>query len=197
MESFDDFQIVVRRDIDAFEGLSVVTPPRHADERGYLSEVYNKRSLAENGIEDWFVQANHVHSHRAGTLRGLHYQAEPHGAAKLVRVARGAIWDVVVDLRPQYPTFGDHHAIELSDENWTQIYVPRGFAHGFQTLTDDTDVTYLLSDHWSPDWDRGVRWDDPDLDIEWPDAPHGVILSAKDQIQPAFADVASELGVAS
>lgn len=173
----------------ALEGVRSLVPARFGDERGFFSEVYNQRSFTEAGIDDVFVQDNHSLSGPAGTVRGLHFQVDPHPIAKLVRVVRGAVYDVVVDLRTNSPTYGHHLGVELSAENWAQIYVPVGFAHGFCTLKPDTEVAYKVTDYWSPDVDKGVAWDDPDLAIEWPVEPGSAILSDKDQSQPAFADL--------
>lgn len=170
-------------------GVRLVTPTRHGDDRGFFSEVYNKKALAEIGIEDDFVQDNHSLSRDTGTVRGLHFQVHPHAIAKLVRVSSGSVFDVVVDLRQGSPTYGDHVSAVLSSENWAQIYVPVGFAHGFCTLEPDTEVIYKVTDHWFPAQDKGVAWDDPALGIEWPVGPERAILSEKDRSQPALADL--------
>lgn len=185
---------VVKRPAGAFDGLEVLVPERHRDERGFLSEVYNRERLAELGIRDEFVQANHIGS-VGHVVRGLHFQTPPHETAKLVRVTRGAIFDVAVDLRVDSQTFGDYHAIELSEQNWTQVYVPRGFAHGYLTVSDESDVSYLVTDHWSAEWDAGIKWDDPELDIEWP-VVRDAVVSAKDQSQPSWAEFAATVGLA-
>lgn len=171
------------------EGVRTVLPQQHGDQRGFFSEVYNKQALAEVGINDGFVQDNHSLSGEKGTVRGLHFQIDPHPVAKLVRVTRGAIWDVVVDLRHGSPTFGQHVAVELSADNWEQIYVPIGCAHGFCTLKPNTEVVYKVTDYWSSEVDKGVLWNDPDLGIEWPVSAEEAVLSEKDQAQPRFADL--------
>ncbi len=167
----------------------LVTPTKHRDGRGFFSEVYNKRSLEEHGIKDVFVQDNHSLSATVGTVRGIHFQVPPMAIAKLVRVVKGGVWDVVVDLRVGSPTYGNHVAAELTAENWAQIYVPPGFGHGFCTIQPDTEVAYKVTDYWSPDVDKGVAWDDPDLAIPWPVEHNEAVVSDKDQAQPAFADL--------
>ena len=171
------------------EGVKTLRPDRREDHRGFFSEVYNKRALAEVGITDDFVQDNHSLSGERGTLRGLHFQIDPHPVVKLVRVTRGAVWDVVVDVRHGSPTFGHHEAVELSAENWEQIYVPVGCAHGFCTLQPNTEVVYKVTDYWSPEVDKGVLWNDPDLDIHWPFSAEETILSEKDKGQPRLTDL--------
>lgn len=171
------------------DGVAIIRPAKHRDERGFFSEVYNRGEFADAGIEDIFVQDNHSLTVESGTIRGMHFQVNPHPIAKLVRVTRGAVWDVVVDLRESSDTYGRHVAVELSAENWAQIYVPIGFAHGFCTLLPDTEVEYKVTDHWTPEVDKGVAWDDPDLNIPWPIAPKDAILSSKDQEQPAFREL--------
>lgn len=167
----------------------VLTPNRIGDERGFFSEVYNQASLAEIGITDTFVQDNHSLSAEQHVVRGLHFQIDPHPIAKLVRVTRGSVLDVVVDVRRGSPTYGQHAAVELSRENWKQIYVPVGFAHGFCTLEPNTEVAYKVTDHWSADVDKGLAWDDPDLGIDWPASAGDAILSDKDRNQPKLADL--------
>lgn len=171
------------------DGVVVVTPEKFGDHRGFFSEVYNKRKLAELGIDDEFVQDNHSLSKDVNTIRGLHFQIDPKPIAKLVRVIRGAIWDVAVDLRVGSPSYGQHVSAELTAENWSQIYVPVGFAHGFCTLEPDTEVSYKVTDHWASEVDRGVAWDDPDLAIPWPVTSDDVVISDKDTKQPSFAEL--------
>lgn len=179
--------------VEALEipAVKLIKPRRFGDHRGFFSETYNKRALAEAGIALDFVQDNHSMSAQPGTLRGLHFQTPPAAQDKLVRVVRGAIWDVAVDLRPGSPTYGRWVGADLSAENWTQILIPAGFAHGFLTLTPDTEVEYKVTAFYAPDHDKGLAWDDPDLAIDWP-LPAGVehpILSDKDTRQPRFADL--------
>lgn len=171
------------------QDLKLIIPARSQDGRGFFSEVYNKRALAGVGIDDEFVQDNHSRSTRRGTIRGLHFQIPPHPIAKLVRVIEGAILDVVVDIRHGSPTFGRHQAVELSSDNWAQLYVPAGCAHGFCTVTDDTEVLYKVTDYWAEDVDRGLFWNDPALGIEWPVRQGEAILSAKDAAQPTLAEL--------
>jgi dTDP-4-dehydrorhamnose 3,5-epimerase len=171
----------------AIPDVVLVTPVKHGDQRGFFSEVYNSERLKElAGIEQPFVQDNHSLSVGRGVVRGLHFQTPPHAQGKLVRVIRGAILDVAVDLRHGSPTFGQHVAAELSGENWCQLWVPEGFAHGFCTLTEETEVIYKVTSGYAPANDKGVRWDDPALGVAWPVEADKAILSEKDQAQPAF-----------
>jgi len=170
-------------------GVTILEPAVHRDERGFLSEVFNESSLKQAGIDDHFVQENHTLSKLTGTVRGLHFQIPPHPAAKLVRCTRGSIFDVAVDLRRNSSTYGRHVSVTLSAGNWLQVYVPRGFAHGFCTLEHGTEVVYKTTSFWSPEADRGVRWDDPDLGISWPVSSEDAVLSEKDAEQPLFADL--------
>ena len=176
----------------AIPEVRIITPARHGDRRGFFCEVYNKRALAEAGIEIDFVQDNHAYSAARGTLRGLHIQAPPAAQTKLVRVARGAILDVVVDCRVGSPSFGRHVAIELSAAAGNQLLCPRGFAHGTLTLEPDTDVLYKVDAYYAPGLDKGVRFDDPDLAIAWPLPPEGLVLSDKDRQLPWFRDLAAD-----
>jgi dTDP-4-dehydrorhamnose 3,5-epimerase len=155
------------------------------DERGFFARFFCRREFAEHGLELEVAQANVAFNRRRGTLRGLHYQAPPHEEAKLVRCVRGALHDVVVDLRPGSPTFRQWLAVELTAENGRMLYVPAGFAHGYQTLVDETEALYLHSAFHAPEAERGVRWDDPAFGIDWPGVDRRV-LSAKDQAWPDF-----------
>lgn len=166
----------------------LLTPKRFGDERGFFSEVYNRRTLAEAGIAAEFVQDNHSMSAERGVLRGLHFQIPPRAQGKLVRVVRGAIFDVAVDIRRGSPTYGRFVSAILSTENWTQIWVPPGFAHGFCTLEPMTEVVYKVTDLYAPECDRGIAWDDPDIAIPWPVEPGAAILSEKDRKHPRLAD---------
>lgn len=168
----------------------VIVPDRFGDERGFFSETYSRRSLADAGIVDEFVQDNHSLSSPVGTVRGLHYQLPPFAQAKLVRVTRGAILDVAVDIRRGSPTFGQHVAATISAAAWNQIYVPAGFAHGFCTLEPDTEVVYKVTAYYSRAHDRGIGWNDPRLEIAWPVDSASALLSDKDRNQPCLADVA-------
>jgi dTDP-4-dehydrorhamnose 3,5-epimerase len=166
--------------------VKILTPKRFGDQRGFFSEVYNRKRLAEAGITIEFIQDNHSWSAEPGTVRGLHFQSRPFAQDKLVRVARGRILDVAVDIRRSSPTYGRHVAVELSAENWRQLLVPVGFAHGFCTLDPDTEVLYKVSGDYSPQHDHGLAWDDPALGIPWPVAPEKAILSDKDRRHPTF-----------
>jgi dTDP-4-dehydrorhamnose 3,5-epimerase len=172
----------------ALAGVLEIRPPRHGDHRGFFSEVYNHAALAGQGVDKIFVQDNHSFSAEAGVLRGLHYQSPPAAQAKLVRVIRGAIYDVAVDIRHGSPTFGRWVGLTVSAEAWNQILVPEGFAHGFVTLEAATEVLYKVSAPYSPEHDRGIRWDDPAIGIDWPLGGREPILSDKDRAAPLLAD---------
>lgn len=167
--------------------VKLITPRRFMDDRGFFSEVFVARTFAP--IEHRaFVQDNHSSSASPFTIRGLHFQIAPRAQGKLVRVARGRIFDVAVDLRRSSPTFGKHVAVVLSADNWRQLWVPVGFAHGFCTLEPDTEVLYKVTDYYSAEHDFGVAFDDPTLGIGWPVAPERAILSDKDRKHPRLAD---------
>jgi dTDP-4-dehydrorhamnose 3,5-epimerase len=169
--------------------LLVLTPPRHVDQRGFLSEVYHRRRFAACGLDVTFVQENHSLSAAAGTIRGLHFQAPPHEQGKLVRVIRGAVLDVAVDIRHGSPAFGRPVALELSAQNGRQLYVPPGFAHGFCTLMPDVEVVYRMTGYYAADADRGIAFDDPDLAIGWPVAVADAVLSERDRRHPRLRDI--------
>ena len=169
--------------------VKVLTPKKNGDHRGFFSEVYNRKTLAEAGIDITFVQDNHALSAEKGTVRGLHFQIPPFAQDKLVRVVRGSVFDVAVDLRRGSPTYGKHVSVVLSAEAWNQILVPIGFAHGLMTLEPDTEVLYKVSNYYSAEHDKGLLWNDPALGIEWPVAEDEAILSAKDKVQPRLADL--------
>ncbi len=169
-------------------GLKIMMPARFGDERGFFSEVFNARAFAQ--ISDLsFVQDNHSWSAKRGTIRGLHYQIPPHAQGKLIRVTRGRVFDVAVDLRRSSTTFGRHVAVELSAENWRQLWVPPGFAHGFCTLEPNCEVLYKVTDYYAPACELGLAFDDPALAIAWPVEAGEAILSAKDRRQPFLADL--------
>ena len=170
-------------------GVLAVTPARHGDHRGVFAEVYNRARLAEIGIDADFVQDNHSLSKERGVIRGLHFQTPPHAQAKLVRVARGAVLDVVVDIRAGSPTFGRHVAVELSADNWKQLWVPVGFAHAFCTLTENVEFLYKVTGYYSRECDAGLAFDDPDLGIDWPVEPADAILSERDRRHPRLKDL--------
>ena len=161
--------------------VKVLIPRQIKDARGFFSETYSRAALREVGIDVEFVQDNHSLSVEKGVVRGLHYQLCPMAQHKLVRVVRGAIIDVAVDIRRSSPTFGRHVAVELSADNWRQIFVPAGFAHGFATLQPNTEVVYKVSNPYSAAQERGILWNDPDLGIEWGINPQGAVLSERDR----------------
>lgn len=164
--------------------VKLITPKKNGDARGFFSETYNKTTFASHGITLDFVQDNQSFSAQAGTLRGLHYQSPPFAQDKLVRVVRGRILDVAVDIRRGSPTFGKWVAAEISAEQWNQILVPAGFAHGVCTLEPDTEILYKVTNFYSAQHDFGIRWNDPDLGIDWPFSENEMVLSDKDARQP-------------
>lgn len=170
-------------------GVVAISPQIHRDGRGFFSETYSARSFADAGIAVSFVQDNHSHSVAPGVVRGLHFQTDPHAQDKLVRVVRGSIFDVAVDIRKGSPTFGRHVAVTLSAENWSQLWIPKGFAHGFCTLEPNTEVIYKVTGYYSVECDRGLAWDDPALGIDWPVAPTAAVLSDKDRRHPVLKDL--------
>jgi len=170
-------------------GLLVLRPPRAIDERGFFAETFRRSWMEEHGLPGDWVQDNHSLSRRRGTVRGLHFQVPPRAQSKLVRVVAGRVFDAVVDLRRSLPTFGSHYIVELSAADGGQLLVPAGCAHGFCTLEDDTEVLYKVSDYYSPDHDRGLRWDDPALGIPWPVATDEAVLSDRDRQHPVLADL--------
>lgn len=165
-----------------------ITPPRFGDHRGFFSEVWNAAALADLGVSVDFVQDNHSCSSAAGVLRGLHYQVGPSAQDKLVRVVRGSIFDVAVDIRRGSDSFGRWVGLEVSAEKWNQIFVPKGFAHGFVTLEPGTEVIYKVSAPYAPDQERSIRYDDPQIGIEWPMAADTLTLSEKDRDAPLLKD---------
>jgi dTDP-4-dehydrorhamnose 3,5-epimerase len=173
----------------AIPEVKVITPRRFGDDRGFFSEVYNRKAFADRGISIEFIQDNHSWSARTGTVRGLHFQSAPFAQDKLVRVVRGRIFDVAVDLRRSSPTFGRSVSVELSAENWRQLLVPIGFAHGFCTLEPDTEVLYKVSNFYSAAHDHGLAWDDPSLGIGWPVRAEEATLSPKDLAHPKLGEL--------
>jgi dTDP-4-dehydrorhamnose 3,5-epimerase len=173
----------------AIPDVKLITPPMFRDERGFFSETYNRSALAAAGIEFEFVQDNHSLSRSKGVLRGLHYQLPPHAQGKLVRVARGSVFDVAVDIRHGSPTFGKHVAATLSAQNWAQLWIPAGFAHAFCTLEPDTEVIYKVTDFYAPACERGLAVDDPDLAIAWPLPLQEAVLADKDRRHPRLRDL--------
>ena len=172
----------------AIPAVKIVTPKKHGDARGFFSEVYNRADWDKAGFEFIFVQDNHSYSAAQGTLRGLHFQTQPFAQAKLVRVARGRILDVAVDIRRSSPTFGRYVAVELSAEDWRQMLIPIGFAHAFMTLEPDVEVLYKTTAPYSAAHDRGIAWDDPAIRIPWPSLAGGLVLSDKDRRLPRLKD---------
>jgi dTDP-4-dehydrorhamnose 3,5-epimerase len=173
----------------AIPGPLLVSARRFADPRGVFAETYSHADFAALGIPDTFVQDNQSRSVQVGTVRGLHFQTPPRAQAKLVRVIRGRVLDVAVDLRRGSPFFGRHVAVELSAENGLMLYVPVGFAHGFATREPETEVIYKVTDTYAPACDAGLAWDDPALGIDWGVAPDAATLSDKDRRLPLLADL--------
>ena len=170
----------------ALEGVRILEPQVFGDARGWFMESWSKKKMEDAGITVDFVQDNHSFSAQKGTLRGLHYQLNPMAQAKLLRVSRGAVFDVAVDIRRGSPTYAQWIGIELSAENYRQLFIPRGFAHGFITLTDNVEVQYKADNLYAPDCDGNIRWDDPAIGVAWPFTP--VVLSEKDAIAPSLAE---------
>ncbi|MES0857703.1 dTDP-4-dehydrorhamnose 3,5-epimerase [Geobacillus sp. G4] len=175
-------KIIETRFKDAF----LIEPRVFGDHRGFFMESYNDKVFKELGFHYDFVQDNHSLSVEVGTLRGLHYQLEPYAQTKLVRVIRGAIYDVIVDIRKGSPTYGEWQGFILSEGNKRQLLVPKGFAHGFCTIVPNTEVLYKVDNYYSPEHDRGICWNDPDLKIDWP--TRSPILSEKDSKHPRLAE---------
>jgi len=168
-------------------GAYLIEPERRGDDRGFFARLYCEREFSDAGLVSHFVQANNALSEKRGTLRGLHYQLGAAAEVKLVRCIRGALWDVVVDLRPASPTFGKWFGAELNEDNRLMMYVPKGFAHGLITLRDNTEALYLVSDFYAPEQERGLRWNDPRFGIAWPIAP--AEISPKDAAWRDFDSV--------
>jgi len=175
--------------------VKVIRIKKFGDARGFFSETYSKKAFAEVGIDLEFVQDNQSFSRLIGTVRGLHAQDQPLGQDKLVRVIRGRIFDVAVDIRPSSPTFGKWVAAEISAEAWNQILIPIGFLHGFCTLEPDTEVSYKVTNFYSAKHEFGVRWDDPDLGIAWPIAAAKATVSDKDRALPLFSQLFADVAV--
>mgnify|MGYP000866169473 CR=1 FL=1 len=173
----------------AIPAVKLIHPKKHGDARGFFSETYSRQALAAAGMDLDFVQDNHAFSAQSGTVRGLHFQTPPFAQDKLIRVVRGAILDVAVDLRTGSPTFGQWCSAVISAAAWNQILVPIGFAHGLVTLEPDTEVLYKVTNYYAPECDKGLRWNDPALGIDWGIDPAAAILSAKDAVQPLLAEL--------
>lgn len=166
-------------------GAWLLEPERFEDERGFFARTWCREEFATRGLDSTVAQCSVSYNHRRGTLRGLHFQIAPREEIKLVRVTRGAIWDVIVDLRPDSPTFKQHFSVVLSVDEGKQLYIPKGVAHGFQTLEDATEVFYQISEVYAPEFARGYRWDDPALAIPWPEAV--TVISERDRGLPLFS----------
>lgn len=167
----------------------LITPKRHGDARGWFAETWSRKSLAGAGIDCDFVQDNQAYNAKKGTVRGLHFQTAPHAQAKLVRVLKGAIYDVAVDVRQGSATFGRWVGAKLTAEGGEQLFVPRGFAHGYCTLTDDCELFYKVDGLYAPQCEGGVIWNDPDLAIDWPVAADEAVTSEKDKVLPRLKDM--------
>jgi dTDP-4-dehydrorhamnose 3,5-epimerase len=165
-------------------GAMLVDLERHDDERGFFARAWCRREFAAAGLDPELAQASISRNRRRGTLRGMHYQAAPHEEDKVVRCVRGALYDVIIDLRPASPTYTRHFGVELTAENGRALFIPKGFAHGFQTLVDDTDVLYQMSQFYAAEAARGVRWNDPAFAVEWPIS--SPILHPRDASYPDF-----------
>lgn len=170
-------------------GLVLIRPARHGDARGWFSEVWRRDQWEAAGVKADFVQDNQSFSAQTGTVRGLHFQLPPYAQAKLVRCVSGRVLDVAVDLRRSSPGFGKAVSVELTAEGGEQLFIPAGFAHGFCTLEPDSGLAYKVDAYYSAAHDRGVRWNDPAFGIEWPVSEGDAVLSAKDKVQPFFADL--------
>ena len=174
----------------ALSGCLILEPQVLSDERGHFFESFSLQKFRNaTGVLANFVQDNHALSRQEGTVRGLHFQSPPMAQDKLIRCVRGAILDVAVDVRRSSPTYGKHVSAVLSEENWAQLWVPKGFAHGYVTLEPDTEVLYKVTEFYSPAHDRGILWDDPALAIEWGVLQATALLSDKDKMQPKLADI--------
>ncbi len=167
--------------------LIILEPKVFGDHRGFFMETYSEQSFRESGLHYSFVQDNHAKSSERGVLRGLHFQGPPKAQAKLVRVIRGSVYDVAVDIRKNSPTFGRWYGLELSSENKLMFLIPRGFAHAYCSLEPDTEFIYKVDNLYAPEWEDGIIWNDPDLRIPWP--VNNPVLSVKDQALPSFAEL--------
>ena len=175
----------------SIEGVLIVTPRKFPDERGFFSETYRASTLFAHGVTDLWTQENHSMSIKRGVVRGLHFQAPPCAQAKLLRVVQGSILDIAVDIRKSSLTYGRHVAVELSTDNWKQLYLPVGMAHGFCTLTDKAEVVYKTTNEYAPETESGLLWNDPALGIDWPVAAADAIVNARDTSWPTFQNMKS------
>lgn len=167
------------------EGAHLIELEPKEDERGFFGRLFCADKLAEQGLCSNFVQANHSYSKEKGTLRGLHYQLSPNDEVKIVRCIRGSFYDLILDLRPESPSFGQSFGAVLNEKNHKMMYVPKGFAHGFLTLEPNSEVLYFVSQFYAPEKERGVRWDDPKFQIAWPEKP--IVISDRDRTHPDFS----------
>jgi dTDP-4-dehydrorhamnose 3,5-epimerase len=167
------------------KGCFIIEAERFEDDRGFLAQAWSLQELGDHGIDVRFVESNFAFNFKKGTLRGLHFQASPHEQAKLIRCTRGSVFDVAVDLRPDSPTFKQWVSMELSADNLRMFFIPRGFAHGYQTLQDNSEVCYEISSPYAPASCRGVRWNDPAFGIEWPEVERRIMV-ARDREYPDF-----------
>ena len=168
--------------------VKLITPKKFGDHRGFFVETYSRQKLAPHGIDFEFVQDNHSMSAAVGTVRALHYQLPPFAQGKLIRVLKGAVLDVAVDIRRDSPTFGKFVAEKLSADNCRMMWVPVGFAHGFETLEPNTEVAYKVTNYYAPTHERGIRWNDPAIGVPWSTQPNAATLSDKDKIAPLLAE---------
>ncbi len=173
----------------ALPDVLLIVPVRHGDQRGFFSETYSRKTLAHAGFDRPFVQDNHSLTGKKGILRGLHFQRAPHAQDKLIRVTRGAVFDVAVDVRKGSPSFGEWVGVELSDENWRQMLVPAGFAHGFLALTEAAEVLYKVTDDYAPECEGGLAWDDPEIGIDWPLPAAEILTNARDGQWPKLSEL--------
>jgi dTDP-4-dehydrorhamnose 3,5-epimerase len=178
-------------EIKSFEisGIKLFMPKHTTDERGYFAEIFRENVFKQHCGDVAFVQENESLSQKAGTVRGLHFQSNPHAQGKLVRCTAGALFDVAVDIRRSSPSFGKWLGVELTPSNGWQLWVPEGFAHGFCSLKPETVISYKVTDYYCPDCDKGVAWDDPEIAINWPGLADPETLSRKDRVQSRLADV--------
>jgi len=171
--------------VTALNGAFIIEPERREDTRGFFARTWCQREVAAHGLNPCVVQCNVSFNKKKGTLRGMHYQAAPCAEEKLVRCTMGAIYDVIIDIRPESPTFKQYLSIVLTAQNRRMLYVPKGFAHGFQTLEDNTEVFYQMSEFYAPEYTRGIRWNDATFGIQWPDDKR--IVLERDQTYPDFS----------
>ena len=167
------------------KGAFIIEIEKREDERGFFARAWCKKEFEAHGLTSHMVQANIAFSRKKGTLRGMHYQASPYEEAKLIRCIKGGIFDVIIDLRPDSPTYKEWFGLQLISDNYKMLYAPEGFAHGYKTLIDKTEAFYQVTQFYAPESERGVRWDDPAFDIEWPE-PNDLVISEKDKNWPDY-----------